>query len=124
MLQRKLALAPSHVYIYWAIAEKSLEDETIGIELGEVSPHHREQIGALVLAQKMVLGSKAVTIILHSRLGTTQDRLTVNFSSLDAVHRQSLSLSFRKLAEELQEKKKGKSILARRPAVARMSRRW
>ena len=121
MLQRKLALAPPHVYIYWEIVEKSLEDETIGIELGEASPHHREQIGALVLAQKMVLGSVAVTIIPHSRPRTTQDRLTVNLSSLDAVHRQSLSLSFRKLAEE---KNKGKGILARLPGVARMSRRW
>ena len=119
---KALALAPPHVYIYLAIVKKILGDEATRIELGEGSPHHKEQIVTLgTFAQKVEAGSnsEAVTISPHIKLNMTyNNRCRVRFSCPDAAHRMSLIWSFLKLEGE---EKKGK---APRGKLARDCQQW
>ena len=119
---KALALAPPHVYIYLAIVKKILGDEATGIELGEVSSHHKEQIEILgTFAKKVEAGSnsEAVTIIPHFKLNTTyDDRWRVRFSCPDAARRLSLSWSFLGLEGE------GKKGKAPRGKLARDCQQW
>ena len=102
--------------------KKILDDEATGIEQGEGSSYHKEQIVALgTFAKKVEEGSnsEAVTIIPHFKLNTTYDnRWRVRFSCPDEAHKQSLCWCFLKLEGE---EKKGK---APRGRLARDCQQW